>query len=116
MTDYPKPDLTDLSLFQPQTGYLLIEQWTEEEITQGGIHIPDAKDKKLSVGWVLKCGPADAYGDHNITLNEGDTVIFCPHTPTDLEGMGDNIITLKASDILGAIKCPKKEKSDGDHD
>lgn len=106
---YPKPDLTDISLFEPQTGYVVLQQWTEEETTAGGIIIPDAQDRRLSVGWVLKIGAVDPAQGACLAAKEGDTVLFCDYAPTSLEALGKNILTIKASDVLGIFRGDNKD-------
>lgn len=109
---YPKPDVKDLSLFEPQTGYVVLQQWTVEEVTAGGIVIPNASDKKLSLGWVVKVGPVDPAQAAFQTPSEGDTVLFCPYAPTSLEGIGDNLLAVKTQDLLGIYPCARnKERS-----
>ena len=102
-------DLTNIDLFEPQAGMVLLRQWTENEVTKGGIIIPNADKNTLLVGTVLRVGIEDTSLGDCLTLEEGDVVIFGDHLPRPLPILGENIIIVVIRDVFGRITPPEQE-------
>lgn len=92
-TDFPKPDVTDLHSAVLLGDHLIIQKWPPEEVTAGGIVIPDAQQQeKPDVAWVIKVS------DDGFSV--GDTVVYPSYAATPIPSLGDDICYIKAQDVL----------------
>ncbi len=91
---------------KPLNDRLLIEKIPAEEVTRGGIFIPDTARERPVRGKILAKGPgrwkADASARIPITPEEGQTVMFAKHN-AGLEikdDEGRELLVVKEEDIL----------------
>ena len=99
-----KPDISNVSQFEPQVGHVVLHRWKEDELTAGGLIMPEASQRSLCVGTVLVVGQPDPDRRKCLDLSPGDVVYFCAHSPTELDELGgkkDRILIIAAPDILG---------------
>lgn len=87
---------------KPLSDRVLIEPAAAEEITAGGIIIPDsAKEKPLK-------GIAKAVGsgtkDEAMVVKEGDLVLYGKYAGTELEIDGAKYLMMRQSDILAILE------------
>jgi chaperonin GroES len=80
----------------------------EEEVTEGGILLPDTVDQgKLMEGEVVAVGPGAKNEDGKITLMDvkvGDIVLFGKWSGTEVKIDGKEYSIMKESDIMGISK------------
>lgn len=80
----------------------------EEEVTKGGIVIPDTAKEKPSKGEVLAVGPGKA-GDDGKTrplgVKVGDTVLYGKYAGTEIKLEGEELIVMREDDIMGVIEA-----------
>jgi chaperonin GroES len=77
----------------------------EAEAMRGGLYIPDTAKEKPTQGEVLAVGPGRVEKGERIKidLKAGDQVIYGKYTGTPYEVGDDELIIIKASDILAKI-------------
>ena len=77
----------------------------EGETMRGGLHIPDTAQEKPTQGEVLAVGPGRFEKGVRVKLDVGvgDTVIYGKYSGTPYEVGDDELIIIKASDILAKI-------------
>jgi chaperonin GroES len=77
----------------------------EAEAMRGGLYIPDTAKEKPTQGEVLAVGPGRMEKGERIKvdLKAGDQVIYGKYTGTPYEVGDDELIIIKASDILAKI-------------
>ena len=91
---------------RPLNDRLLVEKLPVNEVSKGGIFIPDTAREKPIKGKVLAKGPgrwkADTSGRIPIAPEVGQTVIFAKHHPgTDIKGdEGNELMIIREEDIL----------------
>ena len=91
---------------RPLNDRLLIEKIPVEEVTKGGIFIPDTARERPVRGKILAKGPgrwkADASARIPITPKEGQTVFFAKHNAgLDMkDDDGKELLVVKEDDIL----------------
>ena len=86
---------------KPLADRVLIEPTAAEEVTMGGIIIPDsAKEKPLKVK-VLAVG--NGTKDDPMVLKEGDQVLYGKYAGTEIEFEGTKYIMMRQSDVLAVI-------------
>src|SRR5690242_5724224 len=77
----------------------------EEEAMRGALYIPDTAREKPTRGEVLAIGPGRIEkGDRvKLDIHVGDQVLYGKYTGTPYQVGGDELIIIKASDILARI-------------
>src|SRR5438132_13391488 len=91
---------------QPIVDRLIVEVLEEEEVTIGGIVLPDTAKEKPQRGKVLAVGPGarDENGQHvPMDIAEGDEVIFSKYGGTEIKLGVDEVLILRESDVLAKV-------------
>ncbi len=95
-------------MFKPLHNYVLLERIEEENITAGGIIIPDNAKEKPSRGRVIAVGAGVYDGDDLIpmTVKENDVVLFAKWAASanEIKLDGKDFVLIKETDILGIIE------------
>jgi len=90
----------------PLGNRLVVEPIAEEEITAGGIVLPETAKEKPQKGTVLAVGPGERNekGDHMpLEVKEGDTVLFAKYSGTEIKFDGKKLLIMRESDILAKL-------------
>jgi len=91
---------------QPLGDRLIVEVLEEEEVTVGGIVLPDTAKGKPQRGRVLAVGPGarDKNGKRvPVDVGEGDEVIFSKYGGTEIRLGSDELLILREADLLGKL-------------
>lgn len=95
-------------MFKPLHNYVLLERIEEENITAGGIIIPDNAREKPSRGRVIATGSGVYNGDKLIpvSVKENDVVLFAKwaSSANEIKLDGRDYVLIKETDILGIIE------------
>ncbi|MCM1290934.1 MAG: co-chaperone GroES [Prevotella sp.] len=86
---------------KPLSDRVLIEPTAAEEVTLGGIIIPDSAKEKPLKGKVLAVG--NGTKDEEMVLKEGDTVLYGKYAGTEIEIEGAKYLIMRQSDVLAVI-------------
>lgn len=92
--------------FRPLHDRVLVER-IEEEITSGGIVIPDNAKEKPSRGKILAVGEGKCHPDGKITplsVKKGDIVLFGKYAGTEVKVEGQDVVVMREEDIMGIIE------------
>ena len=88
--------------------YLLIEPIKEDEVTKGGIVIPEtAREERAVKGKVIAVGPGklNEKGERiPLTIKEGQTVIFKKYAPDEIKIDDKEYYFVREDDILAVIE------------
>lgn len=87
---------------QPLADRVLIEPMAAEEMTVGGIIIPDSAKEKPLKGTVIAAG--NGTKDEEMVLKTGDTVLYGKYAGTELELEGNKFLIMRQSDVLAIVK------------
>ena len=94
-------------MFKPLHNYVLLERIEEENITAGGIIIPDNAKEKPSRGRVIAVGDGIYNGEKltPLTVKEGDTILFAKWAASanEVKIDGRDYVLIKETDILGIL-------------
>ena len=93
---------------QPLADRLVVKPIEKEEVTKGGIVIPDTVKEKPQEGEVLAVGPGRRAEDGKLIamdIKVGDRVIYSKYGGTEIKIDDEELIILRESDILA--KKPK---------
>jgi chaperonin GroES len=93
---------------KPMSDYLLIEPIKEDEVTKGGIVIPEtAREERAIKGKVIAVGPGklNEKGERiPLTIKEGQTVIFKKYAPDEIKIDDKEYYFVREDDVLAIIE------------
>lgn len=92
--------------FRPLHDRVLVER-VEEDVTSGGIVIPDNAKEKPSRGKVLAVGNGKQLNDgstQSLSVKEGDLVLFGKFAGTEVQIEGADYLVIREDDIMGVIE------------
>jgi chaperonin GroES len=95
---------------EPLGDRVVVKPSSKEEVTRGGIVIPDTAKEKPQEGKVIAVGPGRMTEDGKriaMDVKVGDIVIYAKYGGTELKENDEELIVLRESDIL-AKKSSKK--------
>jgi chaperonin GroES len=90
----------------PLDDRVVVEPMDAEEMTAGGIVLPDSAKEKPQRGKVVAVGPGrllDSGERCPVSVKVGDHVLFGKYGGTELEVNGKDIKILRESDILAKV-------------
>jgi chaperonin GroES len=96
---------TTASKIQPLADRVVVKALEESEQMRGGLYIPDTAKEKPTQGSVIAVGPGrmDKGARVPMDLAVGDKVIYGKYSGTPFQLGDDEVIIIKASDILAKI-------------
>ena len=92
---------------KPLGARVVVEPNEQEEVTAGGIVLPETAKEKPQKGTVLAVGPGDR--DDNgkripMDVTVGDTVLFAKYSGTEIKMDGKKLLILRESDLLAIVE------------
>lgn len=91
---------------QPLADRVIVKPIEEEEVSKGGIILPDTAKEKPQKGKVVAVGPGrlDEAGKRiPLEVKKGDKVIYQKYAGTELKQGDEEVLILRESDILATI-------------
>jgi len=93
---------------KPLGDRLVVKPIEQEEVTAGGIILPETAKEKPQEGEVLAAGPGkldDSGNRVKMEVKEGDRVLYAKYAGTEIKLEGDQkVLILKESDILALVE------------
>jgi len=93
--------------FKPLGGRVLVEPVEQEEITAGGIILPETAKEKPQEGKILATGPGERDDEGKriaMDVKVGDKVLFAKYSGTEVKMNGKKLLILRESDLLGILE------------
>jgi chaperonin GroES len=93
---------------KPLGDRVLVKRLEQEEVTKGGIIIPDSAKEKPMKGEVVAVGPGklDDKGDHmKMHVGKGDLVLFNKYAGTEIKLDDEELLVMREDDILAVIEA-----------
>ena len=92
---------------KPLGNRVVVEPIEQEEMTAGGIYVPETAKEKPQQGKVLSVGPGDR--DENgkripMDVKVGDKVLFAKYSGTEMKLDGKKLLVLRESDLLAIVE------------
>jgi chaperonin GroES len=91
---------------KPLGNRVVVEPVEQEEVTSGGIVLPETAKEKPQKGTVLSIGPGERDDDGKyipMDVKEGDKVLFAKYAGTEIKVEGKKLLILKESDLLAIV-------------
>jgi len=88
---------------QPLGDRVVVQPSAEEDVTKGGIILPDTAKEKPQRGTVIAVGPGrlDEEGKRiPMEVKKGDKVIYSKYAGSEIKQNDEDVIILRESDIL----------------
>lgn len=90
----------------PLDDRIVVRQKEAEEITAGGIVLPDTAKEKPQRGIVVAVGPGkllDSGDRAEMDVKKGDDVFYGKYSGTEVEINGEELVILRESDVLAVL-------------
>lgn len=90
----------------PLGNRLVVQPIEGEEITAGGIVLPETAKEKPQKGTVLAVGPGERNDEGEymaLEVKEGDVVLFAKYSGTEIKYEGKKLLIMRESDILAKL-------------
>ncbi len=92
---------------KPLGNRVVVEPIEQDEITAGGIVLPETAKEKPQKGTVLSVGPGDRDDEGKripMDVAKGDTVLFAKYAGTEIKVDGKKLLILRESDLLAIVE------------
>lgn len=92
---------------KPLGGRVVVEPVEQEEITAGGIVLPETAKEKPQKGKVLSVGPGDRDESGKripMDVEVGNTVLFAKYAGTEIKIDNQKLLILRESDLLAIVE------------
>jgi chaperonin GroES len=91
---------------KPLGGRVIVEPIEQEEMTAGGIILPETAKEKPQEGNVLAVGPGDRDDKGErvpMEVKVGDKVLFAKYSGTEIKLEGRKLLIMRESDLLAIV-------------
>ena len=91
---------------KPLGNRVVVEPEEQEDMTAGGIVLPETAKEKPQKGKVLATGPGERDDDGKripLDVKEGDKVLFAKYSGTEIKLDDKKVLILRESDLLGIV-------------
>lgn len=88
---------------EPLGDRVVVKPIPREDVTKGGIYLPDTAKEKPQEGEVIAVGPGKVGDDGKrqpMELKKGDRVIYAKYAGAELKEEDEEYIILRESDVL----------------
>ena len=92
--------------FRPMDDRVLLEPCEAQDVTAGGIILPDSAREKPQRGIVIASGPGkllDSGARGQMSVNVGDEVFYGKYAGTEVAFNTDNYVVIRENDILAVV-------------
>lgn len=92
---------------KPLGSRVVIEPVEQDEVTPGGIVLPETAKEKPQKGKILSVGPGDRDEDGKripMDIKVGDTVLYAKYAGTEIKVEGKKLLIMKESDVLAIVE------------
>ena len=93
---------------KPLGDRVLVKRLEQEEVTKGGIIIPDSAKEKPMKGEVVAVGPGKLGDDGKnmkMHVEKGDLVLFNKYAGTEIKVDDEDLLVMREDDILAVIEA-----------
>jgi chaperonin GroES len=91
---------------KPLADRVVVEPAPAEEMSTGGIILPDTAQEKPQQGTVVAVGPgkiSDAGSEISMNLKKGDKILYGKYSGTEFAFEGTEYLIMRESDILAIL-------------
>ncbi|HXZ95190.1 MAG TPA: co-chaperone GroES [Dehalococcoidia bacterium] len=95
-----------MAKIEPLGDRVVIKPLPKEEVSKGGIVLPDTAKEKPQEGKVIAVGPGRLNEDGNriaMEVKKGDKVLYSKYAGTEFKLDGEELIVMREGDILAKM-------------
>ncbi|MHC1578420.1 MAG: co-chaperone GroES [Dehalococcoidia bacterium] len=95
-----------MAKIQPLGDRVVIRPTPKEEVSKGGIVLPDTAKEKPQEGKIIAVGPGRLTEEGNrvaMEVKKGDKVIYSKYAGTEFKADGEELIVMREGDILAKM-------------
>jgi len=99
-------------MLRPLGDRIVVKPGKEEEVTRGGIVLPDTAKKRPREGEVVAAGPGKLLENGqraSLEVSVGDVVVYSEYGGTEITVDGEDFVILDEGSVL-AVKTDSKKK------
>ena len=92
---------------RPLQDRIIVKRTEEEEMTKGGLIIPDTAKEKPQEGKVVAIGKGKVGEDGKVLpldVKAGDLVLFGKYAGTEIKVEGEEHLIMREDDLLGVVE------------
>jgi len=92
---------------KPLGGRVIVEPIEQEDITAGGIILPETAKEKPQEGKILAVGPGDRDEDGKriaMEVKVGDRVLYAKYSGTEVKINNEEYLVIREDDIMGVFE------------
>jgi chaperonin GroES len=92
---------------KPLGSRVVVEPIEQEEVTAGGIVLPETAKEKPQKGKILAIGPGERNDEGEriqMDVKEGDTVLYAKYSGTEIKLDNKKLLILRESDLLAIVQ------------
>ena len=96
-----------MSTIRPLHERVLVRRLEEEEVSKGGIIIPDSAKEKPAEGEIVAVGNGKKTDDGKLIpldVKVGDKILFSKYSGSDIKLDGEEFLIMKEDDILAIVE------------
>jgi len=93
--------------FRPLHDRILVERVESEEVTKGGIILPDTAKEKPQQGKVIAVGSGKKTEEGKLIpleIKAGDVILFGKYSGSEIKVEGTEYLIMKEDDVLGIVE------------
>jgi chaperonin GroES len=93
---------------KPLADRLVVEPLEQEDVTAGGIFLPETAKEKPQQGKIVAAGPGRVDEDGKrvaLEVKVGDRVLYAKYSGTEIKLDGKKVLILKESDVLAVVEA-----------
>jgi chaperonin GroES len=95
-----------MAKIEPLGDRVVIRPIPKEEVSKGGIVLPDTAKEKPQEGKIIAAGPGRLTEEGNriaMDVKKGDKVLYSKYAGTEFKLDGEEVIIMREGDILGKM-------------
>ena len=92
---------------KPLGDKILVKRLDAEEVTKGGIVLPDSAKEKPKEGRIMEVGPGKVLDDGSrgaLQVKKGDRVLFTSYAGTEIKVDGEEFLVMSEEDVLAVVE------------
>ncbi len=96
-----------MSVIRPLYDRVLVKRLENDQMTAGGIIIPDTAQEKTQFGAVVATGEGKLMTDGSLRplkIKAGDKIIFGKYSGTEVKLGADEFLMLREEELLGVVE------------
>ena len=91
---------------KPLADKILVKRLEAQEVTKGGIVLPDSAKEKPKEGRVVEVGPGKVLDDGSrgsMQIKKGDRILFTSYAGTEIKVDGEEYLIMSQDDVLAVV-------------